>query len=104
LLVHELFRRIQPQLGLLGLEGPDEPLDTLDGRYLIQLEWRALARGLGSRGQIRQAALIDALSFRRARRRLFPDAGENERRLEINVGRNSGAVEIGEPSVRLPSS
>ncbi|HXB68062.1 MAG TPA: hypothetical protein VNY05_07455 [Candidatus Acidoferrales bacterium] len=85
-MVHELFHRIQPQLGLLGQEGHNEHLDTLDGRYLIQLEWRALARALGSRGQIRQAALSDAVSFRGARRRLFPDAGENERRLEINEG------------------
>jgi hypothetical protein len=86
LLVHELFHRIQPKIGLLGRDGHNEHLDTLDGRYLLQLEWRALEKALGSRGQQRQGALSDALSFRQTRRRLFPGAAENERRLEINEG------------------
>lgn len=86
LMVHELFHRVQPQLALLGEDGHNEHLDTLDGRYWIQLEWRALARALGSRGETRRRALSEALAFRAERRRIFPGSGENERRLEINEG------------------
>ena len=45
LLAHELFHRVQPGLGLfVATTGalPDH-LDTVEGRYWLQLEWRALA-------------------------------------------------------------
>jgi hypothetical protein len=86
LMLHELFHRIQPMLGLLGEDGHNEHLDTLDGRYLVRLEWRALSRALQSEGASRRAALADALAFRRARHLQFPGSEENERRLEINEG------------------
>lgn len=43
-------------------------------------------KALGSRGPQPQGVVSDALGFRQARRRLFPGAAENERRLEINEG------------------
>src|SRR5260370_20274022 len=43
LLAHESFHRIQPQLGLVAKEVPNAHLDSVEGRYLMQLEWRALA-------------------------------------------------------------
>lgn len=86
LLLHELFHRIQPQLGLLGPDGQNEHLDTLEGRYWVQLEWRALGRALGSSGDERAHAVRDALTFRTKRRSLFTGAAENERQLEINEG------------------
>jgi len=86
LMLHELFHRIQPDLGLLLPEPDNRHLDTLDGRTWLQLEWRALARALESFGSERRAALADALAFRGKRRSLFPDAAENERVLEINEG------------------
>ena len=86
LLMHELFHRIQPQLGLLLAEPTNDHLDTLDGRYWLQLEWRALAASLDASGTARSAALADALAFRAARLDRFPDAAENERRLVINEG------------------
>ena len=86
LILHELFHRIQPKLGLLGEDGHNEHLDTLDGRCLVRLEWRALGRALQSEGARRRAALADALAFRHARHMQFPGAEENERRLEINEG------------------
>ena len=43
-LAHELFHRIQSGLGLTRPEAGNRHLDTLEGRYLLQLEWRALAR------------------------------------------------------------
>ena len=88
LIAHELFHRIQPSLGLLrGAEGGNRHLDTLEGRYLLQLEWRALAAALRSDDAAdRRAAVQDALAFRRERYRLFGTAAEEEAALEVNEG------------------
>ena len=86
LLIHELFHRIQPQLGLIVEDLPSDHLDTLEGRYWMQLEWKALSRAIGSPGQTRSAAVGDALAFRAARRSRFPGAAESERGFEINEG------------------
>jgi hypothetical protein len=67
-MIHELFHRIQPQLGLFVPDLPNDHLDTPDGRYWMQLEWKALSRALGSSGETRLAAARDALAFRAARR------------------------------------
>ena len=48
--LHELFHRVQPDLGLTTRDQPNDHLDTIDGRYWMQLEWRALAKGLGTTG------------------------------------------------------
>jgi len=86
LMMHELFHRVQPQLDLLVPDGQYDHLDTLEGRYWMRLEWRALAAALEATGDGRRAALRDALAFRAARRAAFPEAAENERHLEINEG------------------
>ncbi len=86
LLIHELFHRIQPQLGLLVQDSPSDHLETPEGRYWMQLEWKALSRAIGSPGQTRSAAVGDALAFRAARRNRFPGAAESERGYEINEG------------------
>src|SRR5262249_55722407 len=51
-MLHGLFHRIQPELGLITSDGLNEHLDTLEGRVWMQLEWRALGRagGAGARG------------------------------------------------------
>lgn len=86
IVLHEMFHGVQRQLGLgVGIL-ENEHLDVLDGRYWLQLEWRALARALETSGAERRAAVSDALAFRQARRRTFPAAAENERGLEINEG------------------
>ena len=41
--LHELFHRIQPDLGFIPRDQQNGHLDTIDGRYWLQLEWRALA-------------------------------------------------------------
>jgi hypothetical protein len=87
IMLHGLFHRIQPELGLMGADdGSNEHLDTLEGRVWMQLEWRALRRALQSSGSNRAEAIADALAFRRERRRLFPGAADNERREEIKEG------------------
>jgi hypothetical protein len=71
LLMHELFHRIQPQLGLIAQTVPNAHLDTLEGRYWLQLEWRALAQALRSSGDIRARAMRDALAFEELAARSF---------------------------------
>lgn len=86
LLVHELFHRVQPQLGLLLPDPANDHLDTVDGRYWMVLEWRALDAALGSSGTARRRAVRDALTFRAARRAAFRTAAEGERVAEIVEG------------------
>lgn len=88
LIGHELFHRIQPKLGLPILrEGNNRHLDTLEGRYLLRLEWRALAAALKAQDTpARNRAVADALLFRTERYRLFPSAAGDEQALELNEG------------------
>lgn len=86
LFVHELFHRIQPQLGLIAPSHANEHVDAADGRYWLRLEWRALARALPASGEQRETAVRDALAFRQARRMLYPGSAENERDVEITEG------------------
>jgi hypothetical protein len=85
---HELFHRIQHHdLHLVVSDGDNAQLDTLDGRYLIELEWKALAAALKSPGsRERRVAVADAILFRRERYRLYPGAAANESALESNEG------------------
>jgi hypothetical protein len=85
-MLHGLFHRIQPELGLITDDGFNEHLDTLEGRVWMRLEWRALRQAVESSGSERAEAIADALAFRRERRRLFPGATDNERRDEIREG------------------
>ena len=88
MLAHELFHRIQPTLPIAYPQGDDNGhLDTLEGRYLLQLEWRALAAALKAPDPAaRRTAVSDALLFRAERYGLFADAAKNEGALEANEG------------------
>jgi len=87
LFMHELFHRIQPDLGLIAQSaGENSHLDSLEGRYWMRLEWRALARALGAAGAGRTSAIADALAFRAARHQRFPGAAAKEHAVEINEG------------------
>src|SRR5262249_40278451 len=86
LMLHELFHRIQPDLGLITVSGNNAHVDTVEGRIWLRLEWRALARALGQSGEDRKRAVSDAAAFRSARRSQFADAAENERVEEIREG------------------
>jgi len=86
-LAHELFHRIQPALGLSRPEAGNGHLDTLEGRYLLQLEWLALARALmADEAGDRDIRIADALAFRAERQRLFDNAASDEGALDINEG------------------
>ena len=89
-MLHELFHRIQPELGLItpgsNASGQNAHLDTFEGRMWLTLEWRALAWALGHSGEERKRAVSDAIAFRSARRSQFENAEESERVEEIREG------------------
>ena len=86
LLVHELWHRVQDQLGFPSSSAANNHLDTRDGRYWLQLEWRALAAAVASKGESRQWAILDAEIFRAQRRSLFPASANEERSMEMHEG------------------
>src|SRR2546423_5183025 len=86
LIAHEMWHRIQGEIGLPQSGAANNHLDTRDGRYWLQLEWRALAAALQAAGLSRKEAVRDATLFRARRRELFPDAAQAEREMELNEG------------------
>ena len=86
LFLHELFHRVQPQLGLIVEAQANEHVDAADARYWLRLEWRALAQALRESGAPRNAAVRDALAFRQARHMLYAGSAESERAVEITEG------------------
>jgi hypothetical protein len=83
---HELFHRIQPELGLMAPDSPNLQLDTPEGRLWLQLEWRALAAALVEQGPAQIQAIRDALAFRSHRHELFAGSAKTEASLEIAEG------------------
>lgn len=86
LMVHELWHRIQNDIGFSGSMPGNAHLDTPAGRLWMQLEWRALDAALAHTGDERKTAIEDALVFRAHRRSLFPKAAKDEHALEMNEG------------------
>ena len=86
LIAHEMWHRIQDQLGLPAANPANRHLDTRDGRIWMRLEWRALQAALRQSGAGRRQAVADALTFRAHRRSLFSNAATEERGLEMNEG------------------
>jgi hypothetical protein len=82
LLAHESFHRVQAKIGFPVTGPANTHLDSVEGRYWLQLEWRALAKAL--RGD--RQAVRDALAFRAKRRSLIPSAANDERQLEMHEG------------------
>ena len=70
----------------MQLAAANEPVDAMDGRYWLRLEWRALARALQESGAARVDAVGNALAFRKARRALYTGSNEDERKVEITEG------------------
>jgi hypothetical protein len=86
LMLHELFHRVQDRIGLPASNPANNHLDSLEGRILLQLEWRALREAVTHAGRERRKAIEDALIFRSRRRELFQQAAADERSLELNEG------------------
>jgi len=101
LLAHESFHRVQEKLGFPATGPANAHLDSIEGRYWLQLEWRALAKAM--RGD--RQAVRDALAFRAKRRSLFAEATNEERQLEMHEGlAEYTGVAFAEPDVskRVP--
>jgi hypothetical protein len=87
LMTHELFHRIQDQIGLSAkAEGTNLHLNSQDGRTWLRIEWRALQRALQENGILRRKAIADAICFRRYRQALFPGSAMEEAALESHEG------------------
>jgi hypothetical protein len=87
LVMHELYHRIQPDLGHGRASPPNAHLETMDARVWLQLELKALADALAATSAAeRDKAAGDALLFRRARQRLAADAKREEDLQELNEG------------------
>lgn len=89
-LLHESFHRVAAAEKWPAGSGmpatSNAHLATLEGRYLLQLEWRALERALQAQGASRRSALEDALVFRLARRQRFSKATVEETQGEVGEG------------------
>jgi hypothetical protein len=83
---HELFHRIQPEVGLMAQDSLNLQLDTPEGRLWLQLEWRALAAALVEEGPAQTQSIRDALAFRSHRHDLFAGSAQTEASLEIAEG------------------
>lgn len=86
LMGHELWHRIQNDIGFPSSGAANNHLDSRDGRVWLQLEWRALAAALVNRGKQRHQAIAAALLFRAYRRAIFPNAAAEEREMEMHEG------------------
>lgn len=84
--LHESFHIVQQRLGLGGPADSAEHLDSVEGRYWLRLEWRALGRALRESGEPRALAVREALAFRQARHARYPNATAIERAWDINEG------------------
>lgn len=86
LITHELFHRIQSELGLITKEAQNKHLESKIGRIWLRLEWQALEKALYQEGIEQQKAIKDAVYFREYRRSLFNNSWIEENYLEINEG------------------
>ncbi|HJP84151.1 MAG TPA: hypothetical protein VJ835_11685 [Fimbriimonadaceae bacterium] len=87
LVIHELFHKIQPALGIPQASPKNAQMETYDGRLWLQIELRALSEALYATDQKeRERAGGKALLFRQMRYRKFPDAKKEEDALELNEG------------------
>lgn len=86
LVAHESFHRLQPELGVTGLDALSPHLDERDGRLWLRLELRALAYALTTSGTASRAHARAALRFRSERQRLFPGSAAHEDALERMEG------------------
>ncbi len=87
LIIHELFHRIQPELGFDNLnEQTNGHLDSYSGRVLLKLELEALRKSLNVDNlRLRSEHLANALAFR-LKRQSDPNLKISENSLEINEG------------------
>jgi hypothetical protein len=87
LVIHELFHRIQPEIGFGNLqEFSNGHLDIYEGRLLLKLELQALTKALyANNDSLKTFHLTNALTFR-SKRQTNEDRKKAENSLELNEG------------------
>lgn len=86
LMAHELFHRIQSEVGLPPDMIRNNHLDTMDGRLWLQLEIKALRQAMLAEKEERTPFIEDALVMRGYRQSLFPTSQKSEDRMEVHEG------------------
>jgi hypothetical protein len=86
LMMHELFHRVQDDLGFPASNPGNAHLDEMAGRFWLLLELEALRSALASGGEDQASHIRSALVFRARRHRLFEGAAAEEAALERNEG------------------
>jgi hypothetical protein len=86
LAAHELWHRVQEEIGLPAASPANAHLDERDARLWLRLEGRALRAALLAEGAARRAHAADAIAFRRRRAALFSGSDSTEAALELNEG------------------
>lgn len=86
LMMHELYHCIQTKIGLPTQACDNKHLDQMKARIWIKMEWNALEKAIFSRGKERKQSIKNAIEFRSYRHSIYPEAQENEIKLEMNEG------------------
>ncbi len=85
LIMHEIWHRIQNDIGFHACQSKNTHLDELNGRLLIKMEWLAL-NGYIQSGFKKITDLHNALNFRNQRHSLYPKSQERESTFEMHEG------------------
>jgi len=80
------WHRVQGEIGLAAQPAENAQLDTADGRYWLEMEWRAFARAVVVPADRRAGLVGDALSFRAMRLQRFPESARSENAALLNEG------------------
>ncbi len=86
LIMHELWHRIQIDIGFPGAATENGHLNELNGRILLKMEWIALAEAVKSDKEKRRYHLSNALQFRNTRHNMFEKSQHNETIFEMHEG------------------
>jgi hypothetical protein len=86
-IAHELFHRVQKELGFSAFNPDNNHLDTKEGRIYLRLELEALQKSLLAINKVEMKKhLVNAFVFRKQRHSLFASADSTENLLELNEG------------------
>jgi hypothetical protein len=87
LIAHELFHKVQPELGFNHADPINGHLDKIAGRIYLTLELEALKKALLDTDTKEQHKhIINALTFRKHRQNLFTGSENTENKIEVNEG------------------
>jgi hypothetical protein len=86
LIMHELWHRIQKDIGFPGAGTENGHLNQLNGRILLKMEWIALINAVKTDKEERKYHLSNALQFRNSRHNMFKDSRHNETIFEMHEG------------------